>query len=301
MIKRNNSIFRRSLLLTLALLLAGSLFTGCNPEQDVDLDLPEYANELAVECYLEPGHPYELLLTESVPYFGEFDGIEDILPALITDALVVITHDGVSDTLEFDPTDILDLANDSIPFNNWFNGRKKVHNFKSASLVPLDYDSDFTLYILDSEGRELTGTTRLLTPVHQDTLEIEFNAAGTEALVRGRWQDDPSQRNWYRWSQQRIRRSGRLAYRLNLVVDDRLGNGEEFIVSSFYEHEPGDCLLVSLFHIEQEFADYMDAVDDAEDSNGNPFAQPGSILSNVEGGIGIFTALSITTDTIQIP
>ena len=287
------------------IILLGSciiLLSSCNPEQEVELELPQYESELVVECYLEPGEPFQLLLTESVAYFGEFDGIEDILPAIVDDATVVITHNDISDTLLFDPSDIIELATDSIPFDNWFNGRQKVQNFRSPTgIVPTDYTSDFHLHIIDGQGREVTATTRLLPPIEQDTLEIEWNSAGTEALVRGRWQDDPSQANWYRWAQHKIRRSGRLGYQFNFILDDRVGNGEEYIVSSFYDYESGDSILATLFHIDQAYADYINTTDEAEDSNGNPFAQPGSIISNVEGGIGIFTALSYTQKTVKIP
>ena len=273
--------------------------SACNPEKDIDLDLPVPDRGLVVECYLEPGKPYQLLLTQSVPYFGDFNLAEDIDEQFLVDALVVITHNGVADTLNFDLTSIFLALTDTNA--NWFDGRSKIHNYVSTTIVPEDYNSDFELYVEDTAGNILTASTRLLPPVQHDTLEIEFNADSSEALVRGRWQDDPAGPNWYRWVHHKLKRNGRQRYQFNFVLDDRIGNGQEYVVATFYDYEPGDCLLVSLYHLDQELANYLETVDDAESSNGNPFAQPGSILSNVEGGIGIFSGLTVDQDTLQIP
>jgi len=44
----------------------------------------------------------------------------------------------------------------------------------------------------------------------------------------------------------------------------------------------------------------LETIDDAQDSNGNPFAQPGAIVDNIDGGIGIFTFFSYDRDTLII-
>ena len=115
-------------------LFALTIFASCDLEREIDVDLPEYQNQLVVEAYLEAGKPYRLLLTESISYFdipqlvpidrnrpitivssiGEFEttiqGLIDLdlmtedeipsLPPSIDEATVVITHLGVPDTLQ---------------------------------------------------------------------------------------------------------------------------------------------------------------------------------------------------------
>ena len=56
----------------LAIILFSALLMGCNLEQEIELDLPEYDSRPVVECYLEAGKPFSLLLSQSSPYFDPF-------------------------------------------------------------------------------------------------------------------------------------------------------------------------------------------------------------------------------------
>ena len=64
---------------------------------------------------------------------------------------------------------------------------------------------------------------------------------------------------------------------------------------SGYQFSEGDTVINTLFHIEKAYADFLESVDAAIGANGNPFGQPSTIISNLEGdagAIGIFTGLS---------
>ena len=51
------------------LILFLASFTACNLEKEVEIVLPAYERQYVVECYLEPGKPFNLLLTKSSSYF----------------------------------------------------------------------------------------------------------------------------------------------------------------------------------------------------------------------------------------
>ena len=45
------------------------LSVACNLEKEIEIELPEYGGQIALECCLEPGKPYRLTLTRSTAYF----------------------------------------------------------------------------------------------------------------------------------------------------------------------------------------------------------------------------------------
>jgi hypothetical protein len=77
------------------LLVLISLFSACQKlENTIDIELDDSGHNLVVECYIEAGQPYQLMLTETKSYFD----ITNICP-FVRNALVVITQNGVKDTL----------------------------------------------------------------------------------------------------------------------------------------------------------------------------------------------------------
>lgn len=258
-----------------ALLLLG----GCSNEKEIDIDLPEYEPQMVVECYLEPGKPYTLLLQQSVSYFDE--------PSLpfVEDALVVISHNGQSDTLKED---------------FYFDSQTgKLANYVSEEgLMPADFGGQFDLYIRDPAGRELRGSTVLLDTVALRPVELTADEEG-EYAATVRWPDFGGVPSFYRFTIHR--ESPFTDPDIVFTLDDRVGDGDDFVISTFFYMDPGDSVYTTVYHIEEAYWRYITTTDDAESSNGNPFAQPGLILSNVEGGIGIFTCLSKSRSFVVVP
>lgn len=261
----------------LIIILILAVFSACNLEKEVDLNLPEYERELVVECWLEPGKPYRLSLTESVGYFDTLS-----LP-IISDATVYIVHNG--DTVNIPAIPSLDEG--------------RIFNYTAFENVPADYNSDFHIFVQDTKGRIVTGTTQILPPPVINRLEYEFNDKDS-ALVRCRFQDDPATADYYLF----VLHENSLDKRreLSFELTDRLGGGggNEILVSTLYFRQRGDTAIVSLYHVTQEVYDYIQSGSSAEDANGNPFAPPTSVLSNVTGGIGIFAGLPLDRDSIII-
>jgi hypothetical protein len=73
-------------------------------------------------------------------------------------------------------------------------------------------------------------------------------------------------------------------------VDDKV-----IVFGTGYDFKEGDTIYNTMFHIERAYFDFWESTFNAISSNGNPFGQPSSIISNVQGdagAIGIFTGLS---------
>ncbi|MEM6268453.1 MAG: DUF4249 domain-containing protein [Bacteroidota bacterium] len=272
---------------SLLLLLAG--LNACSLEKEVELNLPDYQRQLVVECFLEPGEPFRVLLFESIGFTDPID--TNNLP-FVDNALVVIAHNGVSDTIpNLFAVDIDDF---------------KIYNYSSPTLtVPFDYTTEYSLYIRDSLGREVTGTTRILPPPVIRELKANFQA-DSAASVDVSWLNRLGQPDFHYYTLHRDNLiedgvdSTRDGLRLAFTLDDRIGDGEDFRIGTFANWEKGEDAIVTLYSIDEPYWRYLQTVDEAESSNGNPFAQPGRILSTVEGGLGVFTGLSYIRDTLAI-
>ncbi len=277
--------------LFLLLGLAANLITACNLEQEVEIELPAYESQYVVECYLEPGKPFGLLLSRSLPYFDPFTGeLQDFLEQILVDsAEVSITHNGQTYVL-----------------NNGFflhPDALRLYNYGSFDLVPEDFDNDFVLDIELPSGETYTAHTRIYPKVPFDELVVEKAANDTLYRFLAYFKDpDPERENYFRYTLN-IGSLDSLPYH-NFLAADRFSGEDRLLFGTQYTFASGDTLIATICHIDKAYYDFFSTVLMAETSNGNPFAQPGGLISNIEGeppAIGIFTGLNCDRDTLIIP
>jgi hypothetical protein len=275
--------FRYGISLCSILLFTFSFQSCGNLEKEINLDLPEYQSQYVVECYLEPGQPFGLLLTRSVPYFEPFptDLLNFVENIVVDDAEVTITHDGVDYLLANEPT---------------INPTTfKLYNYTNPALVPMDYDHDFSLKITTPDGKTITATTRLLPVVPIDSVVVEFDEKkDTLARCLTYISDDPTTVDYYR---RMIHRNSLLDSipQQDFTTNDDYVDDRTIVFGTGYDLKEGDTIYNTIFHIERAYYDFWESTFNAISSNGNPFGQPSSIISNLKGdagAIGIFTGLS---------
>lgn len=296
----------------LSFLLGISLLAGAcgSLEKDIVVELPPYERLLNVECYVAPtgvqqplpfGIPwdiipastppfYYMILTETVGYYDEFN-----LP-IVDDALVTITYMGVTDTLQYVP--FVATSTDTIRF--YFGFRSMQEN---------NPNEPFDLYIQDGEGREVTARTFLPTFVPIDTVEWEFNSRA-EAFVQTTFQDPQDQENFYRaviLKKDNVGVAGSPGDSVSLdqtqvafqFGDDFTTDGEVTVGTNF-DYVEGDTVTTFIYQIDESYYNFLETVDAAEQANFSPFAQPTNIQTNIEGGMGIFTAFDYDKRTVII-
>jgi hypothetical protein len=252
------------------LLVLSGLLAGCSLEKEIDIDLPALTPQLVVECYLEPGQPYRLTLTESASYFDMPEQPQ------VPEAIVIITYQGRPDTLHYAP--FVDKT------------QQKLYTHSSATLVTGLPGEVYTLQITDQQGRQLTGNTTLMAPVPIDSLNYKFNDH-QEAYIEARFTDKGDTEDYYLFSVHRDSTNKRAE--VNYFVPDQLNNGKSFAFGTGFEFSPYDSLIVSLYHLEKQYFDFLTSVEEARNANDNPFAQPSRLHSTVQGGLGVFTNLAI--------
>ncbi|WP_324671646.1 DUF4249 domain-containing protein [Hymenobacter sp. GOD-10R] len=256
------------------------LLTNCGLQKDIDIELPAGPAQLVAECYLEDGVIPRLTVTETVPYLSTTETIT--LPEV---TVVLTLPNGTHDTLQYAPG--LDR-----------NTRKTYTHISKRRLRARPGDT-FQLDITDKQGRHLTGTATMPTAIPIESVEWKFNdkpEGERQAYLTARFQDPASTTDFYRFQIHKnyVHRDTESDYN----VDDRLTNGQLVTLGTSYRFNPQDTLIVSLYHIDQPYYQFMQSTDDARSANGNPFAQPSAIRSTVQGGVGVFTVLNYQRKTV---
>ena len=259
------------------LLLSGItlILAGCNKE--IKLDLPVYEPKMVLEFYLENNQPLKCLLQESINY------TDTARFKLIDNALIVISHEGIKDTL----------------VNTLYLDPKieKIYNYFNPKIMQLNPNTDYEVYVRDSKGREMSGKTRLNNPVPIDSLVYTYNASN-KAAVGLVFNDNGFKKNYYRivaFKDSSVLKEDNL---WDITFRDILFNGQQFSFYTGYAFNPGDTITGRLYHLTEEHYNFAESVNDARASNSNPFGQPANIISNLTGGIGIFTTILFTEKKI---
>jgi hypothetical protein len=265
------------------------LLSSCNLTNDVEIDLPVYETQPVVECYLEPGKPFRLLLTKSYPFFSDLNLDSNFIENTLYDgAEVKISFNGETEVLEnilsFDPSPL------------------KIFNYTGTRVVPATPGIQYTLEITLPDGSQINGQTVMMTPVPIDSIKVEWSETNdTLARMLTYITDDRGTENYYR----RLLNYASLDSfpEQDFLVTDRFSTTELFAFGTGYELLEGDTVFNTICHIEKPYYDYVESVQLAVAGNGNPFAQPSPIKSNVQGTanpLGIFTSLVYDRDTTII-
>jgi hypothetical protein len=259
------------------IILTVSFLIGCRKE--IKLNLPVYEPKMVLEFYLENNKTLNCLLQESINY------TDTSRFKLIDNALVILSYNGLSDTL----------------FNTFYFDPKfqKVYNYHNPKIFQLQPNIEYQIYVKDSKGRVMTGKTKLNNVVPIDTLVYNYDASN-KAAVGLIFRDARATKNYYRivaYKDVPIVNEGDV---WDITFNDNLFNGEQFSFYTGYAFNPGDTVTGRLYHLTEEHNSFTESVNNAQASNGNPFGQPANIITNLTGGIGVFTTLIYSEKKIII-
>lgn len=276
----------RRLLFILSLVF---LATGCEKEISVDLPLPK--DKIVVEGYIEPSRHAYVYLTKNAPYFAPTD-LNTVKKYIIYNALVTISDGTNTDTL------------------------KEVtagqgYQYKSTYMTG-EVGKTYTL-VIRAEGKELVATTTIPQPVPLDSVWFKPQA-GLDSLgfVWARLNDPLNKGNAYRWFAQRDGMDKRYLSPLGpSVLDDRFINGKEFDFAISRGQEPntqaaenfniekgffkrGTTVKVKFCTIDAAAFEFFRSYESEVANNGNPFAAPTSIKSNISGdALGVWCGYGV--------
>jgi len=262
---------------------------ACNLSKEIELDLPEYTDQPVVECYLEPGKPFRLLLTHSSAYFAPlgFDS-NFVQNTLLQGAIVTISYRGQTDTL---------YNNSSFELSPF-----KLYNYTGLNIVSDTSGIEYKLNIsLPKGGGDISAKTKMLPFQPIDSVVIQWNIVDTSARALTYITDDLKTTDFFR----RILNISSLdsVPEQDFVWTDRVSTTSLVVFGTGFDLWTGNNVINTVYHIDQDYYDYLESVQLAILANLNPFAQPSAIKSNVSGSAnpaGIFTCLVFDRDSTLV-
>lgn len=272
------------------------LFLSCR--KDVKPILPEYQQKLVVEASIETGGYGIVLLSWSVPYFGNFD-FSTPENAFVKGAFVTISDGAVTDTLkELDPS-----------LGYIYLGLK----LKGAE------GKTYKLNI-KVNGETYTSESSIRNPAKLDSLYFkgELDSLG---WVWQRFSEPSGAGDHYRWFSKRLGKDDFYAAPFSSVFDDKFIDGKSFDFAydlgpqpnkiQEYRDDPyrsyykrGDTVVVKFCKIGKVEYDFWNTYYQNKASNSNPFSAPVNVKSafgNNREVFGCFTAYAPAFDTLIIP
>jgi len=281
------------------LLLALAPFLSCT--KDITIDLPEVEQKIVVEGGIEPGQYPWVILTKSVGYFDPVDSAS-LAQNIITDATVIVSNGVISDTLDvtFDPNYFIPIV------------------YKGSTLVG-QAGGTYTLTVTTPDGKSISSVTTIPQPLPLDSLwfkvETSINNNDSLGFAWAHMSDPSGFGNGYRWFAKRLGKDAVFVPPLGSAFDDKFIDGKSFDFAYNRGSLPGssapddnnsergyfklgDTIAVKFCTIGTREVDFFRTYEIEVGNNGNPFAAPGVVRTNIEGGLGVWCGYGVALDTI---
>ncbi len=317
MITQMKNKLYRFLLLLLPLLL---VFSAC--QKEISVDLPEPKQKICVEGKIEPGLPPYVILTHNMPYFGPTD-ISAIQNMFIHNAEVKINGVTLTEYCSKNLPPSLDslmavlIGRDTASLENFNYCLYTTLNTAVWGTVGSTYD-----LTINAEGKTLTSTTKILTPIPLDSVWHRYLKANDEGdslgFVFAHLTDPPAEGDCYRWLTMRKGKDFSFIPPSGSAFDDKYINGQSFDFAYNRGHlqnsqaeddnneehgyfKIGDTVIVKYCTIDNASFKFFRDMDVLLNSEGNPFASPASVPSNVyprEEALGVWCGYGVHMDTV---
>ncbi|MBI3511600.1 MAG: DUF4249 domain-containing protein [Bacteroidetes bacterium] len=266
-------------------------------EKEIQITLPEVEKKIVVDGGIETGQLTEINLTWSTGYFDPVDSAS-LANYLITNAFVTVTDGNNIDTLHtsFDPLKPIPIV--------WVGTHV--------------YGQEGHTYLLKvvADGKTATASTMIHTAIPLDS--VWFKIEPNEDSLGFAWAhmtDPVGIGNGYRWFTKRVGVDDRFRAPFGSAFDDRFVEGKNFDFAYNRPSDPGstapedngpqagffktgDTIAVKFCTIGQAEVNFFRSYEVDVENNGNPFAAPGTIETNVHGGLGIWCGYNPSYDTI---
>jgi hypothetical protein len=254
------------------------LFTQCETEAEVEL--PAIERQLTLTCFISDDIPsIQAYVSWSTPVFGE--NSSPTPPP--TNLIVTITNGTALDTL-------------------LYNASTMQYELSTQDF-PLFAGSSYTLSAHDNAGHSIQATTHIpleLPSVASNNLTVSTSTTGAfndtiyTFTFKTLLNDVSSNFDYYRLAYYNLYTGGGQPEEYlignRFISDNALENGQVYIEkeiqASSYDNVSVDPKVVYIVHASEDYFKFHKTFN--RQDNGNPFAEPTLVFSNVSGGLGIF-------------
>ncbi|MBC7864463.1 MAG: DUF4249 domain-containing protein [Bacteroidia bacterium] len=275
------------------LIFAVAAFTSCT--KDIDVNVPDYTQKLVVEGGIEPGSNPYVYLSWTLPYFGNND-YSDFQQYMVKGAVVTVSDGFTTDTLK-----------EVIPGQGLY-----YLGLNMQGVTGRTYDLNILI-----NGKTYTSSTTINLPVPLDSLwfKPEKDSLG---FVWTHFKEPAGLGHRYRWYAKRIGKDDSFYAPFSSVFDDKFIDGKEFDFAYDRGMKPnseeeddknvekgyfkvGDTVVVKYCTIGDKEFRYLRSYYLNQMSNGNPFAAPSTLESNISGdAIGLWCGYGVFTKGVRL-
>lgn len=277
--KMNKGITLKLLIPSCVAFCVALFLSSCLPDPLEVEGIPVVTPTIVVSSQIVPEESVVILLTKS---FGALDASEDSDPQTlldqiaVTDALVLVEHGGITDTL-----------------GHLGNG---IYGGVDVELVPgIDYNLRVTSVSLGT----VTATTQVKPQVQFTDVEAILypdSFDDTLAQVTYSFRDPAPENNWYMINAIKVERDDLEENLLDprdfvLLRDDALFNGGAYTETFRIfprEFSEGDTLALYLSNVSEEYYDFLQMRIDNRLNLVEFISEPLNYPTNVKGGLGFF-------------
>lgn len=289
--------------LVFLVLLGGLFIASC--EKDITVSLPRPDDMIVVEGVIESGQTPWVILTRNAAYFDKVD-ITTLGKLIIQDARVTITDGTITDTLKFD------INPNIFPFVRYIG--KKIIGVEGR---------EYTLNI-EVDGKQIISKTTIPKSIPIDSLVFKLEKpfeADSLGYVWLNFKDPENEPNYYRFYTKKLGIDSVFMHPFSSIIEDELINGQVIQYPLYhgrnfnqtgadtveteegpkrYMFKAGDKVVIKLTTMDASHFKFWSSFEQQLSSGGNPFAAPATVLSNIEGALGIWGGYGVQYDTIFI-
>lgn len=272
------------------------LFMACEKEV-TNIKLPQDTSKLVVNAFISPQDTVlRANVSKTLPAIGKVKLSSNNL----TDAIVTISNEEKSVTLMYHEAD-----------------RYYSANSKDFPILP---GKTYFLKVSHPSFPQV-GATCTVPVTQNNTLEVAIDSANSrydgykEYFMLMKWQDTPSEMNYYRvfaetlaYQDSAYQYYQPLYFDANDLYSDIRLDGANFsspkapiwmnLISPGVQTK--NTLFAHLLNTDEPYFRYHQSLRNYSNTDGNPFAEPVLIYSNVTGGLGVFAAYNRTTVQIKL-
>jgi hypothetical protein len=286
-------------LILFASLLSMMFFGSC--AEDIDVDLPNSEKKIVIEGKIEEGKFAEVIVTKNIPLFSENSG-GGLSDFYVFDAQVYVSAGGITDTL----TLTVDTAT-SVGVV-----------YRGHTITGITGQTYFLTVV--AAGKTFTAQTTIPPAVALDSVywRPEPNQGDSLGYAWGRFTEPAGLGHNYRFLAKRPQ-DRRYIAPFGSTFDDTYVDGKNFEFGYSRGYDPTDVnttpesdgdtlrgfytkhdsIYIKFTTLDLASRQFYSTFENALSSNGNPFASPVTILTNINGGaLGVWAGMGVTYDTI---
>lgn len=250
-----------------------------------DFETPNYNQKIVVDGWIEQGKPARVFLTLSTPFFSDVDSAT--LRKLVLTRAKVTVIDGTRE-------EVLTLTTNFDYFPPYV--------YESTSLTG-KIGHTYKLKV-EYNGKTVTSTTQI--PEPQLLQNISFKRASeidTAGYIMIKFTDKPGVDNYYRVMTHTGNKNDKFVPVFLPNLDGTLVDGQSITLSILGEKDrdplyfnENDTVFLKLCTIDQSVFTFWNSIYNELINTQNPFAATNShVISNVDGGLGVWAGYGVST------